>query len=118
MTVARWLTMVWLVVTLVGLGWPGSELPNAPSHVDKVVHLFIFATGTVLALTGWPERRGVVVASLLLFAPLAEVWQYVLPTDRSAEVLDAIANALGVGLGATWVTVRDRARRKSRQRRM
>jgi len=98
--VARWLTLGWLLITLVALGWPADDLPESGIiGIDKVVHVLLFAAGTVLALHGWPDRPLTVIVALLLFAPLAEVWQLILPTSRDANVPDAVANALGVVVG-------------------
>jgi VanZ family protein len=100
MAIARTLTVLWFLVTLVVLAWPGSELPQTDvPHLDKLVHAAIFTLGTILALRGWPGRRTWVVVVLLVFAPLAEVWQAVMPTERDANLLDAIANSIGVGIG-------------------
>jgi len=101
MRLFRWLTLLWFIVTLIGLGLPGSELPETPDGpFDKVAHFVIFASGTALALLGWPAHWARVLVLMLVFAPLAEVWQFVLPTGREADVWDALANAVGVGAGA------------------
>jgi VanZ family protein len=100
MAIARWFTVIWFVSTLIGLGLPGAALPDTPTdHFDKVAHLAIFTVGTALALLGWPEHRARVLLLMLLFAPLSEVWQAVLPTGRQADVLDVVANAVGIGVG-------------------
>jgi VanZ family protein len=100
MTTARSLTVLWFFLTLVVLAWPSSALPQTDvTHLDKLVHAAIFTLGTILAVRGWPGHRPWVVAALLVFAPLAEVWQAVVPTERHANLYDAIANAVGVGIG-------------------
>jgi VanZ family protein len=100
MAVARWFTVIWFVSTLIGLGLPGTSLPDTPTdHFDKVAHVAIFAVGTALALLGWPQHRTRVLLLMLLFAALSEVWQAVLPTGREADVLDVVANAVGIGVG-------------------
>lgn len=104
MRLARVLTFFWLTATLVALAWPASALPDSPFEgVDKLVHFGIFFVGAVLALLGWPDRRGLTLVALLLFAPLAEAWQGLLPTGREPNPYDAVANVLGVLAG--WALV-------------
>jgi VanZ family protein len=105
MTVPRWLTVAWIVGTLIALGMPVPAIPEAPSGpIDKLAHLLLFAAGTVVALAGWPKRSVWVIALLAAFAPLTELWQAVLPTGREAELPDVLANWAGIGLG--WVVAR------------
>jgi len=105
MTIARYLTFAWLALTLIGLALPAESLPETSAFgTDKVMHFVLFYVGAVTALLGWPSRRGLVLLALLVFAPLTEVWQAVLPTGRQADVFDVVANVLGVLAG--WGTVR------------
>lgn len=98
----RWLTLAWIIVTLVILGIPPSNFPSTRfPHADKVVHCLIFTVGSFITLRGWPDRKVWVILFLLAFAPLAEVWQHILPTRRKADPMDALANVTGVILGLT-----------------
>jgi VanZ family protein len=76
--------------------------PPVPSGFDKIEHL---AAYTVLALwfTGLVARGRywAVAAGLLALGFLIEVLQWRMGLGRSAETLDMLANALGVGLGST-----------------
>lgn len=112
---ARILALVWLLVTLALLGFPVDALPE-PSliGVDMGAHLALFALGTVLALRGWPRHTTAVIVALLVLAPLAELWQWALPTGRQANAYDALANAAGVALGG-WVYLRVRGARQRRE---
>jgi VanZ family protein len=102
---ARLLTLAWLLIALVLLGLPTDQLPDPElSGADLLAHAALFTVGTVLALMGWPQHRLAVIIALLVFAPLAEVWQWVLPTGRHADIYDAAANAVGVGIG--WLLFR------------
>ena len=110
----RWLTLVWIIGTLVILGIPPSGFPSiAFPHADKVVHCLIFTVGSFITLRGWPDRKLWVALFLLAFAPLAEVWQHILPTNRKADPMDALANITGVVAGLTMAMISFRIYRKN-----
>jgi VanZ family protein len=88
-----------VLVSLAVLFAPASTTPSTlPPGVDKIVHLTLFAA---LAWTG--RRAGLPVAELAVglavYAGGSEVLQAVLPLGRDAEVLDAVVDVVGVGLG-------------------
>ena len=86
-----------VLLSLVVLFTPGPETPSVHPGVDKLIHLAMFG---VLALTGrWagvPPTR--LACGLVAYAAVSEVLQAVLPIGRDGEVLDAVADSLGVGL--------------------
>jgi hypothetical protein len=89
-----------VVVNLLGLYWPqpvsgGGLFPN----VDKVVHVGIFAAA---AVTGVWVRLPVrwLVALLVVHAVASEFVQHWLLPNRSGDPVDAVADMVGVGLGA------------------
>ena len=86
-----------VLLSLVALFTPGPDTPSVHPGVDKLIHLGMFA---VLALTGL--RAGVppvrLACGLVAYAAVSEVLQAVLPIGRDGEVLDAVADSLGVGL--------------------
>jgi len=92
--------VVVLVLHLAALYWPRVDLTGPVQWSDKVVHALLFAVPVIVAarvLHGW---RGAALL-LALHAPVSEVVQhYVLP-HRSGDPLDAVADLLGVALGAT-----------------
>ena len=72
--------------------------PPFPSF-DKVVHVGVFALPVFFAvLARLPAVP--VVAVMALHAPLSEVVQHELLTQRSGDPWDAVADLVGVGLGA------------------
>lgn len=75
---------------------PGEGEPTFPPGTDKVVHAALFAVPVFLAL--W-LRRPWVVLLLVAHALVAEPLQGLLTTTRSPEVLDLVANLVGVLLG-------------------
>jgi VanZ family protein len=96
-----WITMslVLLAAVLFASLQPGFG-PAVPANFDKVEHL---AAYVLLAL--WfsglvaRSRYWVVACGLLALGVVVEMLQWLMNLGRSAEVLDMLANALGVGLG-------------------
>ncbi|MDO5504557.1 MAG: hypothetical protein Q4G67_15440, partial [Actinomycetia bacterium] len=89
---------------------PGAGL--AIPHGDKLVHAAIFAAPALLGtLAGL--RRWWLVLLLGLHAPLSEWIQHVFLPTRSGEVLDIVADWVGIGIGlfAGHVIRSGRARR-------
>ncbi len=79
--------------------------PRAPAvdtgglPVDRIVHVLVFAAPTAaLIVAGLP--RWWVIALMGLHAPLSEAIQHRLLADRSGEPGDAVADLVGVALGA------------------
>ena len=107
--VARGAFAVVVLVSLAVLFAPPSDVPSAAPGVDKAVHLSLFLA---LALTGrWAGLgRRVAVVSLLVYAAVSEVLQGTALVDRDAELLDWVADAVGVAAGAAlWGLLRRRS---------
>ena len=84
-----------VLVSLVVLFAPASDVPSTPFGVDKAVHVHVFAG---LALTGrWAGIRRPLLANLLIgYAALSEVVQELSPLGRSASVGDWLADVIGL----------------------
>ena len=87
-----------LLLSLYVLFWPdpaggGSGLPGA----DKVVHAVLFGVLTWTALRAF-RRTGAVLAAVVAYAVLSEVVQAALLRTRSGDLLDLVADLVGVGL--------------------
>ena len=95
---ARGAFAVAVLVSLAVLFAPSSDVPSAPPGVDKVVHLSLFL---VLALTArWAGvGRQVTAVSLFVYAVASELLQGTDLIDRDAELLDGVADAVGVLAG-------------------
>ena len=95
---ARGALAVSVLVSLAVLFAPASDVPSSPPGVDKVVHLSLFLA---LALTArWAGvGRQVTAVSLLLYAAVSEVLQGTDLVGRDAELLDGVADAVGVLAG-------------------
>jgi VanZ family protein len=99
---------LWIALSLVLLAavvWASLQPnlgPPVPSGLDKVEHL---AAYTLLSVwfTGLVARGRywAVAAGLLALGFLIEVLQWRMNLGRSAEMLDMLANTLGVGVGIT-----------------
>lgn len=82
---------------------PAEQLPES----DVVVHIIVWATATALVgLMIW-TWRGLLAACLVVLATsvAVEIAQGVYSTTRVVERSDALANAIGVGLGALVAVV-------------
>ena len=82
--------------------------PSTPSEgggygLDKVVHVLVFAA--LAASTRGRFGRGLVL--VLLYAPVSEVLQAVLPIHRDGNVPDALAD-VGGALAGWWAFGRRR----------
>jgi VanZ family protein len=99
-----------VLVSLYVLFVPSEGVPAAPAGVDKLVHLALFA---LLGATGrWARIPPLpLVLGLAGYAVLSEVLQGLLPIDRDAEILDAVADCVGVSVGVALHALVTRPRR-------
>lgn len=112
---ARILLLAVLLAILALALMPLVAPPVFINHIDKLEHMAAFA---MLWLLG--RRAGVPVwwlaLGLLGYGALIEVAQGTLTTTREADVLDWLADAAGIALGAglEWVWLRRRRGRMPR----
>ena len=88
----------WTLAIFVGCSIPGDGLPHALTSGDKLMHIGIFT------LFGYLWRRvGYSVWSVLLagliYGLLIEIWQGLMPINRSFDPYDALADTVGTALG-------------------
>ncbi|GAA3531024.1 hypothetical protein [Nocardioides daeguensis] len=95
---ALWLLLV-LAVVVLSLGSP-PPAPDVPAS-DKWQHLLVYGLLSVGAVQLFRPGRPLlaVAAALVLLGVGLEVAQGTLTADRMMDWRDAVANALGVGLG-------------------
>lgn len=102
-----------VLVSLVVLFSPGSNVPTGMPVNDKVVHFLLFAA---LATTG--RRAGVslvvLAPALVAYAGVSELLQTLLPIDRDGDWRDALADSLGVSAGLGVVALVTRVNRRVR----
>jgi VanZ family protein len=95
------------LLSVIVLFTPESGVPSSPPGTDKVVHCLLFA---LLAFTGLPAVGRRVLLGLVGYAALSEVLQaLIVPLHRSGDVLDALTDVVGIGLG--WAVFTLLARR-------
>ncbi|MBU6212060.1 MAG: VanZ family protein [Gammaproteobacteria bacterium] len=88
-----------LIVVYLTLEAPSGRIGRIP-QLDKAYHF-----GAFLGLTLWfaalVERRGywVVAIALFLLGVAIEIGQYLMALGRSAELLDVVADTVGIVLG-------------------
>jgi len=95
------LAIGWTLVILALCSIPGRSLPSVSLlEFDKVAHFGIFAIlGFVwMWALNQPLRRRVVTVLIggIAYAGLTEVYQGMLPFERTPDVYDAIANTAGL----------------------
>ena len=78
------------------------DIPHGIIGIDKLVHLVMFATwsffyGLVRFMKDKYKLLPIFVVSTF-FGLMIEVFQYFLPTGRSAELMDVIADVTGTGI--------------------
>ena len=85
------------LLSVVVLFTPESGVPSSPPGTDKVVHTLLFA---LLAYTGLYANISRVLLWLVVYAGVSEVLQHLItPLHRSGDVLDALVDVAGIGLG-------------------
>ena len=104
----RLLATLWTVGILVALTLPTGSMPDAQgTHVDKIVHVGLFAGFGLLWLRGlcppdsqrlpacFRRRGGLFFVGGVLFAVGTEVYQHWLPLQRVADPYDVTADLFG-----------------------
>jgi VanZ family protein len=72
--------------------------------LDKIAHTLLFATATATVIWAGARARPT-VALMSLYAGISEVAQGALYTQRSGDIGDALADLIGVAIGA-WLGLR------------
>lgn len=99
------LTLAWTLFIVLASIAPSSDLPKVQiPDLDKLVHIVIYAILAFLwmkSLRIRGEKKHVIslLASVILFGISIEWVQETLIEGRSGDRYDAIANAIGAGLG-------------------
>ncbi|MEU3646860.1 VanZ family protein [Lentzea sp. NPDC034063] len=98
------------LLSVVVLFTPESGVPSSPPGTDKVVHTLLFA---LLAFTGLYAKLPRILPLLVVYAGVSEVLQQLItPLHRSGDVLDALVDVVGIGLGWATATWWSRSRRR------
>lgn len=90
---------------LIGCLTPHAELPSGLIALnDKVQHIAIFALFAVLWRLAGAGPKYVAITGVL-FGAFIEVLQYLLPINRSGDLIDLAADSIGVGIGILIVLI-------------
>lgn len=104
-----WKTSLWIFIIFYLLFSPGNTLPNSGTinipHLDKLVHLIMFAVLILVFLIDSREYRNRILLALmfsltiLVFAGLSEYIQFKYIPGRSGNLLDFLADCCGIVVG-------------------
>ncbi len=101
--------LFWLALTAITVPSliPSTVVPGPLQFWDKAQHALAFALLTVLGCLSYQRHLKVVVSSLLVYGGLIELAQATLTTTRFGDVIDWVADAIGIAAGtalhAVWL---------------
>ena len=119
-----WPGIIWFLLSCVAFFLPGAALPDdewfSILEIDKLVHVFLFATLVLLWCLPVLHRNTVTNRKLLLLIPLiffgysiaVEFIQHFFIPGRSFDLADIVADAVGCGVGfflMRWYSLRTRS---------
>ena len=88
-----------LVLTTVLLLMPAYTVPKAFDFYDKAQHSLVFVTLTLAGLMAFPNCLKAVCLGLCLYGGLMEVCQSQLTTTRHGDMVDWLADSVGIVVG-------------------
>jgi VanZ family protein len=112
----------WTALVIVLLSIPGSAIPSEKLWTyDKVGHVALFLGLAFFWLRALSADNTRLILLILLaglvFAPLTEVYQGLLATDRTPDVMDSVADGIGFLIGSgVWILLDRFRRRRERSR--
>jgi VanZ family protein len=106
--------LLWLIITIILLTLPGSDIPQAPFfeiiYFDKWVHIGMF--GILMLLWSYPFLKdqiraknafAIVGVSIICYGVLMEFVQKYFTYERSFDISDIMADAAGVIIVWFWL---------------
>lgn len=102
---ARSLFAAVVLISLVVLFAPGSDVPSGFPYSDKLVHLALFGALAVSGVRADVPWRPLAIG-LVVYAAGSEVLQAALPIGRDGDVWDFVADSAGTALGLLLVVRR------------
>jgi hypothetical protein len=95
-----WLAWIWTILILIACTWPGKDIPSAPvAGFDKIVHAGLFIVWIFLWMVAYPRKGKQLVFLGMAYGLALEIYQQLLPFDRTFDWWDAVADATGVLTG-------------------
>jgi len=102
----KWFAWIWTILILIACSWPGKSMPEAPVvGFDKIVHIGLFSVWAVLWLMASRKKALIIILLGFAYGLGLEVYQQLLPFDRTFDWWDALADAAGILLGAGFKKV-------------
>ena len=105
------IAIVWVVVIAILHAIPGSDFPEFSFsdffQLDKLIHAVIFMIGVYLFAVALKAQQKIqffryIPISFIAYGLLLEIAQGIIFVERSADILDWLADTIGVFLGV-WV---------------
>ena len=101
--IARGITLVMITIAIVGSLMPPQQIEQLTfSLSDKLIHGLYYATLTffwLLSIKTNTTKKHIQIGISVFFLGLTlEIMQDVLPIERNMDVLDVIANSVGIGI--------------------
>ncbi len=110
---STWPAFIWAIIILILCGIPGNDLPELSFlqwlKPDKIVHLILFGAQSFLLIRGFEKQnhftflnKNAIITSLIItiaYGCLVEILQDQIFINRTGDVRDAIANAIGAFTG-------------------
>jgi len=104
--------ILWAAIIFTAISLPPGNIPEAGllkiPHIDKIVHLFLFFTLSLLvawAFTRQPGgmlRKHILLVALILgsfYAAFTEIYQHLFLPGRFGSISDFVANMIGTIFG-------------------
>ena len=99
-----------IVVTTVMLLIPSYAVRKAFDFYDKAQHCLVFTALTVMGMVAFPLRLKAVCLGICVYGGVMEVLQSLLTKTRHGDVVDWVADVIGIVLGFSvyWVLIKFR----------
>ena len=101
--------ILWLIVILLLSSYPGNKITTPSLHLDKIVHVLIYAILTILLLKASYKQYTIINMRLkvnifvilfgILYGGVMELLQHYVCIKRSGNLYDFTANGIGVIIG-------------------
>jgi VanZ family protein len=105
-----------VLITLLSLfSFPGIDTDRGIRipHMDKITHFIFYGVFVVLGTLALKEKISTpfktnkiilrIFFAAIIYGVVIEVLQYLMPYDRAAEILDALANTIGAIFGGLLI---------------
>ncbi|MEQ1603029.1 MAG: VanZ family protein [Methylophilaceae bacterium] len=78
---------------------PAGNIPSAFTFWDKAQHTLSFVLLTLTGSLAYPKKTSFIYLGLFLYGAIIEIMQNTLTTTRTGDVLDWMADAIGIVIG-------------------